>query len=55
MLVLAIGGAKSLGDAPGNQAKLVASNVTVVVLPDAGHWVLEEEPRETTDALLKFL
>jgi hypothetical protein len=35
--------------------KLVASNVTVVVLPYTGHWVLEERPKETTDALVKFL
>jgi pimeloyl-ACP methyl ester carboxylesterase len=55
MPVLAIGGAKSLGEALGNQAKLVASNVTIVVLPEAGHWVLEEKPRETMAALLKFL
>jgi pimeloyl-ACP methyl ester carboxylesterase len=24
-------------------------------LPNAGHWILEEKPKETTDALLKFL
>jgi pimeloyl-ACP methyl ester carboxylesterase len=26
-----------------------------VVLKDTGHWVLEENPKETTDALVKFL
>ena len=55
MPVLAIGGAKALGDVLAQQMKLVASNVTVVVLPDTGHWVLEERPKETTDALVKFL
>jgi pimeloyl-ACP methyl ester carboxylesterase len=35
--------------------KLVASDVTVVVLKNTGHWVLEEQPKETTDALTKFL
>jgi pimeloyl-ACP methyl ester carboxylesterase len=55
MPVLAIGGEKSLGDALGQQMTLVASNVTVVILKDTGHWVLEERPKETTDALLKFL
>jgi pimeloyl-ACP methyl ester carboxylesterase len=35
--------------------KLVADNVTVVVLKDAGHWISEERPKETTDALLNFL
>jgi pimeloyl-ACP methyl ester carboxylesterase len=55
MPVLAIGGDKSLGEVLGQQMKLVASNVTVVVLKDAGHWILEERPAETTDALVKFL
>ena len=35
--------------------KLVATDVTVVVLNDTGHWILEEKPKETTDALVKFL
>ena len=55
MPVLAIGGEKSLGDFLAQQMKLVASDVTVVVLKDTGHWVLEENPKETTDALVKFL
>ena len=53
--VLAIGGEKSLGDVLGQQMKLVASDVTVVVLKDTGHWVMEERPQETMEALLKFL
>ena len=55
MPVLTIGGEKSLGDALAQQTKLVATDVTVVVLKNTGHWVLEENPRETTEALLKFL
>jgi pimeloyl-ACP methyl ester carboxylesterase len=55
MPVLVIGGQKSLGDVLAQQMKLVATNVTVVVLPNTGHWVLEERPKETTDALVKFL
>jgi pimeloyl-ACP methyl ester carboxylesterase len=46
---------KSLGDALGAQAKLVASDVTVVVLKNAGHWILEEQPDETIAALTRFL
>src|ERR1700739_1504562 len=53
--VLVIGGEKSLGEPLGQQTKLVATNVTVVVLKNTGHWVLEENPKETTDALIKFL
>ena len=55
MPVLTIGGEKSLGEALGQQTKLVATDVTVVVLKDTGHWVVEERPKETTEALQKFL
>jgi pimeloyl-ACP methyl ester carboxylesterase len=55
MPVLSIGGDKSLGEALGQQVKLVATHVTVIVLKDTGHWVLEERPKETTEALQKFL
>ena len=53
--LLSIGGEKSLGDALGQQAKLVATDATVIVLKGAGHWIMEERPAETMDALLKFL
>jgi pimeloyl-ACP methyl ester carboxylesterase len=55
MPVLSIGGEKSLGDVLGQQMKLVASDMTVVVLKDTGHWILEENPKGTTEALVKFL
>jgi len=53
--VLSIGGDKSLGEALGAQTKLVASDVTVIVLKDTGHWILEERPTETISALDRFL
>ncbi len=55
MPVLSIGGEKSLGNQLAEQMKLVATDVTVVVLKDTGHWILEERPKETTDALVTFL
>lgn len=55
MPVLSIGGEKSLGVALGQQMRLVGTDVTVVVLKDAGHWILDEKPKETTEALVKFL
>ncbi len=55
MPVLAIGGEKANGDLLGQQMKIVASDATMVVLKETGHWVLEEKPKETTDALMKFL
>jgi pimeloyl-ACP methyl ester carboxylesterase len=55
MPVLVVGGQKSLGGVLAEQMKLVASDVAVVVLPNTGHWVLEERPKKTVDALMKFL
>src|ERR1700719_4757443 len=55
MPVLSIGGEKSLGDQLAEQMKLVADDVIVIVLKDTGHWIMEERPKETIDALVKFL
>jgi pimeloyl-ACP methyl ester carboxylesterase len=55
MPLLTVGGDKANGTLLSQHGKLVASDVTCVVLPDTGHWVLEERPRETGDALLRFL
>ncbi len=54
MPVLPVGGDKSLGDALGQQVKLVATDVTVVVEKDAGHWIMEEQAKQTMDELVKF-
>ena len=55
MPVLAIGGEKANGQVLGEQMKIVATNATMTVLKNTGHWVLEESPKETADALMKFL
>jgi pimeloyl-ACP methyl ester carboxylesterase len=55
MPILSIGGDKSLGVALGEQAKLVGTDVTVIVLKNTGHWIMEERPKETSEALEKFL
>lgn len=55
MPVLSIGGDKANGNELAEQMKLVATDVTAVVLKDTGHWILEEKPKETTDALVRFL
>jgi pimeloyl-ACP methyl ester carboxylesterase len=55
MPALAIGGEKSLGEVLGAQMKSVARDVTVIVLKNTGHWILEESTSETTDALTNFL
>ena len=55
MPVLSIGGDKANGVALGQQVKLVATDATVIVLKNTGHWLMEENPKETTEALEKFL
>jgi pimeloyl-ACP methyl ester carboxylesterase len=55
MPVLTIGGDKANGAALAAQAKIVATNAMSVVLVNTGHWVMEESPRETTEALTEFL
>jgi pimeloyl-ACP methyl ester carboxylesterase len=34
---------------------MLATDVTVVIVENSGHWVMEEQPRETMDALARFL
>jgi pimeloyl-ACP methyl ester carboxylesterase len=55
MPVLAIGGENANRALLAQQMTIVALDATMVVLKDTGHWVLEERPKATTDALLKFL
>ncbi len=53
--LLSIGGEKANGEALSQQAKVVATNVKVMVFKDTGHWLMEERPKETMDALVEFL
>jgi pimeloyl-ACP methyl ester carboxylesterase len=55
MPVLSIAGEKGSAAILGPQMKRVATNVTVLELKDTGHWIMEERPQETMDALVKFL
>ncbi len=55
MPVLSISGEKSAGDVLAQQMKLVATDVKVILMKDTGHWLMEERPKETIEALLNFL
>jgi pimeloyl-ACP methyl ester carboxylesterase len=55
MPVLAIGGAKSFGANEALVMRNAASNVTELVIPDAGHWLMEEAPAATISAVQGFL
>jgi pimeloyl-ACP methyl ester carboxylesterase len=55
MPVLSIAGEKASAAILGPQMKLVATDVTVIDLEGTGHWLMEERPKETMDALIAFL
>jgi pimeloyl-ACP methyl ester carboxylesterase len=55
MPVLAIGGDKSFGAAMADEIKFVATDVTPAVIPDSGHWLMEEQPAKTVQTIVPFL
>src|SRR5262245_38976161 len=55
MPVLSIGGENANGAALARQVQVVATNARSVTLPNTGHWVMEESPQATMDALVAFL
>jgi pimeloyl-ACP methyl ester carboxylesterase len=55
MPVLAIGGAKSFGPTMALVMRSAATNVTEVVIPDSGHWLMEEAPAATMAAIEQFV
>jgi pimeloyl-ACP methyl ester carboxylesterase len=55
MPVLAIGGASSYGAGLASDLKIVAYNVQSVTIPNAGHWLMEEQPDATVAAIVAFL
>ncbi len=55
MPVLALGGDHSFGTQMGDIMVLVASDVTADVVRNSGHWVMEEQPAETTAAIVEFV
>ncbi|RON15920.1 alpha/beta hydrolase [Pseudomonas brassicacearum] len=55
MPVLAIGGEKSFGANEAIVMRNAADNVTEVVIPGAGHWLMEEAPTATIQAIRAFI
>jgi pimeloyl-ACP methyl ester carboxylesterase len=54
MPVLTIEGDKAMGGALQTQANIVATNVTSIIFPDTGHWLMEQRSSETKAELKKF-
>jgi len=55
MPVLAVGGQKSFGPMMATVMRAAADDVTEGQVPDAGHWIMEENPRATTRLVTDFL
>jgi pimeloyl-ACP methyl ester carboxylesterase len=55
MPVLAVGGAKSFGPMMATVMRFAASDVSQAVIPDAGHWLMEEQPQATVKVVHDFL
>jgi len=55
MPVLAVGGEKSFGNNEAIVMRNAADNVTEVVIPGAGHWLMEEAPTQTIAAIRHFI
>jgi pimeloyl-ACP methyl ester carboxylesterase len=55
MPVLAIGGAKSFGANEAVVMRNAADHVTELVIPNAGHWLMEEAPETTMAAVRDFV
>ena len=55
MPVLAVGGEKSFGNNEAIVMRNAADNVTEVVIPAAGHWLMEEAPAPTIKAVRDFI
>jgi pimeloyl-ACP methyl ester carboxylesterase len=55
MPVLAIGGDKSFGPMMAIVMRAAATDVTEAVVPDSGHWLMEEQPKATVALVTGFL
>jgi pimeloyl-ACP methyl ester carboxylesterase len=53
--ILAVGAEKSFGAAMADDIRFVAVDVTSAVIPNSGHWLMEEQQAATIDAILGFL
>ena len=55
MPALALGGEKSFGLTMASVMQAASDDVTAGVVPDSGHWIMEENPRATIQLVRDFL
>ncbi len=55
MPILAVGAEKSFGDGMATELRFVGDDVRGAIVPDCGHWIMEENPRATVTLVSDFL
>ena len=55
MPILAVGGQKSFGPMMATVMRAAGDDVTEGIVPDSGHWIMEENPRATIKLVRDFL
>jgi pimeloyl-ACP methyl ester carboxylesterase len=55
MPMLALGGEKSFGTTMAVVMRATATNVREGVVPDSGHWIMEENPKATIALVRPFV
>ena len=55
MPILALGAEKSFADGMAVEMRFVGSNVRGGIVPDSGHWIMEENPQATIKLVSEFL
>jgi pimeloyl-ACP methyl ester carboxylesterase len=55
MPILALGGQKSFGPMMATVMRAAGDDVTEGIVPDSGHWIMEENPRATVQLVRDFL
>ena len=53
--VLALGADHSFGSQMADDMRFVATNVTGGIIINSGHWIMEEQPAETTTLIVNFI
>jgi pimeloyl-ACP methyl ester carboxylesterase len=55
MPVLAIGGEAAFGSMMATVMRVAANNVQEAIVPDSGHWIMEENPSAPSQLVTNFL
>jgi pimeloyl-ACP methyl ester carboxylesterase len=55
MPILALGADKSFGSQQAGIMRAVATDVEGGIISNSGHWIMEEQPQQTTAAIVRFI